>query len=531
VTAIALRGVSDPAVIRAIAAVAEIWNVHFEPDSAGNWSDFDGIIEVQSELDCQPAAHPVGLPFLRFSNPNSPLTNLGPEVKIASNQAIPQALRGKALHVIEAASELYSVAMQTFECGASIAGHCIWGVSRSAEGTSFIVGTPPPRLDGKRHLSEILNGEKFLHALPLWLFLRSIAKVQRWEVPPLRACLIVDDPNLHRASYGHIDYYELLEFARTRPFHAAMATVPLDSWWVNGAAARLFRENHGVLSLLVHGNDHLHDELAQEQTELECLALLSQSLERTEITERKSGVRVDRVMAPPHGVCSPIMMELLWRKGFEGMTTNRWSLWKHSAPSTLPVNSGFSPADMLSGGLPVVSRFRFKSSICQNEVCLAALFGQPIVPYGHHKDFSNEMAAVKTAVDSVNALGPVRWMSMREILETNFEWRIEGQTFLVRLFSRRIKCAMPAGTTSLQVSLSPFATGCGKSLTIDWTEGDKYGQISSQFGEQVHVPAMCRLEISFRAPTNKLESGTYPRSRPRAVLQRLVSEVRDRLRL
>jgi len=37
--------------------------------------------------------------------------------------------------------------------------------------------------------------------------------------PPLRACFVIDDPNLHWPSYGHLDYRRMAEHARRGGYH------------------------------------------------------------------------------------------------------------------------------------------------------------------------------------------------------------------------------------------------------------------------------------------------------------------------
>ena len=155
--------------------------------------------------------------------------------------------------------------------------------------------------------------------------------------------------------------------------------------------------------MLAHCNNHSRYELAQPLDNGAQDALVAQSLARIQAFERKTHVRVDRVMAPPHGVCAPEMFSALRAGGYEGVTTNRWSLWLHNPPDQLSMDFGLRPATWL-GGLPVLSRFRFKSSICAGEFLMTALLGQPIIPYGHHHDFADDMTHVRNVIEMVNSL-------------------------------------------------------------------------------------------------------------------------------
>src|SRR5258706_1519091 len=127
----------------------------------------------------------------------------------------------------------------------------------------------------------------------------------------MRACFMFDGPNLHWGSYGYIPYRELAKLAHARNFHVALATVPLDSWYVHRSTAALFRANTQRLSLLFHGNDHLRSELGQDRDRNASVGLLAQSLKRIAGAERRSGLSFSRVMAPPHGACKPEILDAM----------------------------------------------------------------------------------------------------------------------------------------------------------------------------------------------------------------------------
>jgi hypothetical protein len=514
----------------ALGKIAAIFGWRAEIRSGENLDGLDAFVTIYDQNSRLILSDEI--PALIFADSKKPLLENKNEVQFANHPFVPVALREANLVTPEIK---FVGALPQFEFEvdalAKIGEQPVWVSAKSRNFLNLIVSSPSPSLKSNQRISEILNGETFLSALPVWIFFKNLSDDSKWQPAPLRACLIVDDPNLHRSRYGHIDYHALVEFARARPFHAAMATVPLDNWWVNDAAAKLFRENAATLSLIVHGNDHLRYELAQPFSEADRLALVLQSLKRISVLEKKAQLKVDRVMAPPHGVCAPEMMSLLWRCGFDGMTTNRWSLWKHSPPEMLPEDSGLHPVDFLGEGLPVAQRFRFNSPICRNEIHLAALFGQPILPYGHHQDFSQDMAAVRETVDAVNALGTVRWMSMKEIFETNFEQRIEEDTFRVRLFSRRVKSVLPVGTKNLQVEFSGSNLESGEEIVVKWLENNLSRQIQAQIGELIALPPECHFEVCLKTPPSSFsKSDLNFKRRPEVFLRRLAAEARDRLK-
>ena len=79
-----------------------------------------------------------------------------------------------------------------------------------------------------------------------------------------------------------------------------------------------FGENRHVLSLLVHGNDHVREELNRPRSDPEALALLAQALQRVAALETRAGVGVSRVMVAPHGLCTEQMMRAMLRYWLRG---------------------------------------------------------------------------------------------------------------------------------------------------------------------------------------------------------------------
>jgi hypothetical protein len=473
-----------------------------------------------------PAALPA-LPVFQFvTGSPPPAEDANGTLEFTQHPVLPKVLHNRRLPLGKESGWGFLDEKQPGESVATINGRPVWKVAEARGVRVWSVSTTLPRLRANERLSHCLNGETFLPLLPLFLFLRAVSPEARWQAPPLRACLVVDDPNLHAQTYGHIRYQALVQFARENPFHAAMAMVPFDGWWASAGAAKIFRENPHALSLLVHGNDHSRQELARPFQNGGRDALVAQSLSRIKSLEGKKNVRVDRVMAPPHGVCAPEMFSTLRAGGYDGMTTNRWSLWRHNPPEQLPLNFGLHPADWL-GGLPVLGRFRFKSSICAGEVLMAALLGQPIIPYGHHQDFAGGMIHVRRVREMVNAL-PARWMSLREILESNYEHHLAAGTLHLRLFSRRVKLTLPPEAGSIQIEPLSFQTEAPQTFEIIWPQKQITVPAQTTVSD---LPAGVELEIRATAAPVAARTGPPARKSPAAGLRRLASEIRDRLKI
>ena len=79
-------------------------------------------------------------------------------------------------------------------------------------------------------MRDLLRPGRFLELLPLAHFLQMVTDAVPTE---LRACFVIDDPNLHALRYGHISYPALAQHAEEHGYHAAMAMIPLDAWFAS----------------------------------------------------------------------------------------------------------------------------------------------------------------------------------------------------------------------------------------------------------------------------------------------------------
>jgi hypothetical protein len=239
----------------------------------------------------------------------------------------------------------------------------------------------------------------------------------------VRAAFVIDDPNLRRPRYGHLDYARLLADARARGYHVAIATVPLDGRLAHPRAVELFRAGAGHLSLCVHGNDHDGAELGRPRSYGQARALVAQALARVGAFERRTGLAVERVMAPPHErICEPVA-HALRAFGFEAITTTRPYPWLASRPGdpwlahppAAGALAGWRPVELLAGGLPNLPRADFSQPV--EELELRAFLGQPLILYGHHDLLAGGPARLAEAAARIERLaeGGVRWGSLAAI--------------------------------------------------------------------------------------------------------------------
>jgi hypothetical protein len=359
-------------------------------------------------------------------------------------------------------------------------------------------------------------------------FLRQVLGADGWRLPPLRASYVIDDPNLHWTSYGFLNYGELAAHAARHSYHVGLATVPLDGWLVDRRAASVLAKNARVLSLLVHGNDHGAAELGRLSTDAEAQSAIAQGLRRIAALEHRCGVNVDRVMVPPHEACSEAALRAMFRLGIEAACITRPYPWRDGLPASTPL-AGWHPAELVAGGLPVLPRCPLDAP--REDLALRAMLGQPLILYGHHRDFAQGLDILAQAASEINGLGDVQWGSLGWIARGSYSTRPFGDVLLVRMHARRIAVEVPAGTRALCV-LVPEPIGgagghrvivAGESMEVVFDEGVGTSEL-------VAVDGRARVALTLVADRPLSPGGVDARGiRPWTFIRRTLVEGRDRI--
>jgi hypothetical protein len=289
----------------------------------------------------------------------------------------------------------------------------------------------------------------------------------------------------------------------------------------------LFQQNRDQLSLLIHGNDHTVQELAKSYSDEERSRNLRQALMRIGAFERRSGVEVSKVMAPPHGACSEHTLGAMAALGFEAACISRGSLRHHNGRATWLRTLGMGPSDIIKG-LPVFPRFPLSGS-CQNSILIAALLHQPIIPVGHHHDVASGLQLLDDLSGFVNSLRTVRWADMKQISRSHYARRLEGKILRVRMFTKRVEVCAPEGTNQilverpwLQKAESMPLAWRSQSGDLEWKLHRPVEPIPALPGQKIEIisdPSMA----SFIDAKNVRNFHLWP------VVRRQLTEVRDRM--
>lgn len=439
----------------------------------------------------------------------------------------PQFLRGRTFST-EAVVSNAGVTANAGEPLALTEAGSLWCSTIKAGARHDVCWVRRPWVGQQNCLFDHLNGRRFMSLLPVLDWMRHVAGWFQWQHPPLRACFIFDDPNLHSSSFGFLSFRKLVEEGVKHRYHTTMATVPLDAYFERANTVKLFRERPDVISLCVHGNNHTYRELAQPESQEVKVALMGQTLRRIEAMEQRTGLTVSRVMVPPHEACSGDTMSALVTAGFEAASLSYGSMRAFNRGEDWVTRLGASP-DINNNGLQLMPRFPFIGSP-ENSILLAAYLGQPILPLGHHWDVADGLECLAQQAAFIHGLGEVQWMNLGRIARSSYQYRVDGEIMWIRTGARRIELPVPSGIEQIRV-LAP------------WTDNDSEWAFVASVDRSIQSVPLQRSGDAWtrlRPPVGRLELAVV-RKRPlpistyepnrvpmRALGRRVIVELRDR---
>jgi hypothetical protein len=394
-----------------------------------------------------------------------------------------------------------------------------WAMSPGPTPAHRVAGTLP-ELGPDEILRVALQNERSVSVVALTHLLRGLCAGSDFSAPPLRATIVFDDPNVRWSTYGFIDYGPLVRHADAHNYHAVMAMVPRDAGSAHGPTVSLFRRRADRLSLTYHGNSHTKEELLQPRDRVSAMALCAEALRRVSKFEARTGLPVDRVMTPPHGLCSESVAWALAAVGFDALCAINPEPWSQ-LPSGDQYMSGWGPATF-AGPLAVIPRFSLTAS--STEIALRAYMDGPLVLYGHHDDLASGLDLLEQAAGRVNALGDVQWMSLGDIARSNVTARTAGDTAVVRPYAAHVRLRLPAAARKVVVEEPSNSRASLRGWSL--CPGDEF----AFDGPAVRVDDGAEIDLRL-VPEMVIDANTVPAPtwRPWTSMRRVVAEARDRL--
>jgi hypothetical protein len=432
--------------------------VSFEPHAPGNYEGLQGLIALSGATEAarEASLHNLSCYEVLLSQPIPfPAQSA---ITFTSSAAVHRAFCGKTL--ADSSLMNFSRVSNSLEPLAKVGEETIWGVDERGDQEHHRVGVDMPVFTEKDFFHRHFRQHCWFAMVPLLHFLRQLLGSHGWPAPEPRASFIIDDPNLHHRSYGYIDFEKLAHHAAAHNYHATIATVPLDAWYFDRKVVDLFQTHKKHISLMMHGVNHVADELARSYPEQDALSLLATGLRRIADLESRSGVAVARIMAAPHGAFAEFIADLMVRLGYEAACVSIGSLLRWNPEKLWPANLGFSMAQPLGSlGFPVFHRI----GISETEIRLSAFLGHPVIIATHHQDCVSNFARLESMANIINETSNVRWMGIEDISRTNFVSKIQNETLRIWPFSRRLAVKLSPEITAVEVCRSPYSG----SFTID----------------------------------------------------------------
>jgi hypothetical protein len=501
-------------------ALQLVFPVRFEGRDDGDWAGLDGGVffgTAPSSVPSFPGS------WLAFESGLSDRLS-GGRVSIGRDPLVDPRLSGRDLMDGEAGGARPLRPSESARVLAATAAGPVWLVSAEpGRARHYWASVAPAELAADEPLRARLQGGSFLGLLPVVELLRELAPDRPWSQPSPRACFIIDDPNLHARQYGHVDFPSLVTHAKRGGYHVAIASTPLDYGFVHPDMRVLFSEQPDQVSLAIHGNNHLRRELCSLPGEMAALALGAQALQRSERLERRTGLRVSRVMCPPHEECGQIMLGALFRLGFDAMIREPTGQISRGGENPDGVLAGWEPAQLLAG-LPVLPRYRRQGD--DEDLVFRAYLNLPLVFAFHHWDLAGGPGALDAVADRVNRLGQPAWMSLADLCRTNVvAWRI-GNTLVVRPYARRVSLKVDPEVERIVVETP--TSDPPVELRVSSGSASRRGPAGSSF--VFTGPIAPEVEIEMGCP-DVVPAGdvAQPPRRLWPYVRRLLTESRDRL--
>lgn len=387
--------------------------------------------------------------------------------------------------------------------------------------TAWPAGPPPI-------LRRSFCADSFMDTLPVMIFVRAALAGRGWTRPTLQATCIVDDPNLRRLRYGHLDYRAAVQLADDHPFHLSVGFVPLDYGTTSPEVARFFREHTKVLSLVVHGNDHLRLELGRQVPHEYADASARQALARMQRHRELTGLPCPAVMTPPHGVCSRSWVLALRAASYVAVIATA------THPLTVqPEDDGAGAlhemfcAELSLYGFPIINRY--PAVLARNQWLFAAWLGKPLVVYAHHGDFAGGAEEMLSSIDFINhRIGP-QWTTVADIVNDNYLLRTAGRIAEVQAFSNDFVVDVPEAVDELVVAKEGRDIPWDSEIVLLDDMLVDHGERSSD-ALRVRVAAKGGSQVRLRfLPGGVDTDGARLRPSPRSRVRRALTETRDRL--
>lgn len=421
--------------------------------------------------------------------------------------------------------------------GVNISFHAVANVELLiSSGSSWVYGRIENRYVCSAPLAGIWNNHglrhefcynKFMGLLPLFTFLREFLKEKEFKPQSLRACCIIDDPNLRSMKYGYLDYNKALESTRQKNYHMGIGLIPIDYKKVNDSVTKLFRDNTSRLSIVMHGIDHLFSEMAIPSSEDSRRKRCEQGLWRMDRFQDNTGLNYARAIVLPHGMASREMILTMRKTGFQALIASRSYPFKDKDDAPLPLYQMF-PSENNLEGFPIINRFPWTYR-SWDELLFFAWLGKPIIPYSHHQLFRNGYEKLNRKIDFINRWISPEWSNIPDLLLGNYTTAIRNGHFLVNIHSNVLNIRLPDDVSEFTVT--KWGSDLPYNEEIIMVNGERHYWATATancLSAEIPVESVKLINIEL-IPERPYSGETQNHVNLKAVIRRNITELRDRI--
>jgi len=463
----------------------------------------------------------------------SSLNNLGNNrISFTNSNLLDYRLRNKILDDFDYSS-LSSISTKKNDVVfASICNNPVW-IKRKINNTDLdIASTVLEELNNNNLLLDYFYKNGFFSLIPLIHFLREITSDNGYKMPSLKACFIIDDPNIRFLSYGYIKYIDLVSNAKIFNFHISLATIPLDLWWISKKSLKFFNNNKDYISLSIHGNNHLKEELLVNKYDGYEDKTIYQALKRICKFQKKYSYKIDKILVPPHGMASKKMLNSSAKLGLFAITVSRPYPWtdKYNEKQYEYFNDSsslnFFPSDFVEG-FSIIPRK--KMNYTNNEILLSFFLNKPIILYSHMSDFRNGYSNLTEKAEYINSFEKVEWISLENISISNYAQKIENDVLNVLLFSNKVNLTIPENIKQIKVKIFKFF-GNVEDIYLE-INNSFYPMIKSNKSLEsniIDVNSNDNIEIQIKFTKENIDIKN-PKFSIKPIIRRILTETRDRI--
>jgi hypothetical protein len=255
------------------------------------------------------------------------------------------------------------------------------------------------------------------------------------------------------------------------------------------------------------------------------MGLLATGLRRIDGLELRAGVKVDRIMAAPHGAFAEAIADPMLRLGYEAGCVSVGSLVRWNPEKRWPADLGFPIAQAFGQqGFPVFHRV----GTSETDVRLSAFLGHPVIMATHHQDYVQNFSRIEVLAKVVNDIAPTRWMSIAEISRTNYLTARADGVLCIKPYTRRLTIPVSQETAVVELEDSAFCAGMTINVRklIDGPVVTTRGEdlLSCSLKDQsleIYIPPKHSIDYRIVDP---MPLGLWP------VARRLLAEGRDRVK-